>query len=284
MSSPPLLQVSALRIRIATDRRPDGPPATLLHGVSFSLHEGETLAIVGESGAGKTLCCRALLGLLPTQLSPSGTVLWRGANLLQFTQRQWQAVRGGQIAMIFQDAARSLNPVMRIGQQIVEPMRLHQRLDRRRARHCALEMLGRLGFRAPHEAFSAYPHQLSGGMQQRALIALALAGNPKLLIADEATRSVDVVTQARVLSALQVLQRQLRMALILVTHDLRLAARLADQVLVMRGGHVLEHGSPEQVFVRPTSDYTRSLLEAASGIPRAAQAPLREGRTAGLPS
>jgi ABC-type microcin C transport system duplicated ATPase subunit YejF len=258
MSAPELLEVRDLRICFGQG----GSSKPAVEHLSYTLRAGETIALVGQSGSGKTASCRALLGLLPSSAQVTGSARFMGHELLRLKARELQRIRGAGIAMIFQDPARSLNPTMRIGPQIVEGLRQHRRMSQSDARGIAVETLRRLRLSAPEEQFFAYPHQLSGGMQQRVMIGIALACEPRVLIADEATKSLDVITQAQVLRLLKDLQIQLGTALILITHDLRIAAEMSDQVIVMHEGRAVEQGASREVLQQPKSDYTRALLEA----------------------
>ena len=262
--SEPLLRVRNLQVCF----QHRGVSVTALRGLSYQVAAGRTLAIVGESGSGKTASCRALVALLPSTAAVKGSICFDGRELLGLSERQLRRVRGAGIAMVFQDPARSLNPSMRVGAQIIEAIREHARLDRASARQIAIEWLRRLRFATPEQTLRAYPHQLSGGMQQRITIAVALAANPKLLIADEATRSLDVTTQATILGFLKSLQRQLGMAIIMVSHDLRMAAAFADEILVLHAGSAVEYGPAMQVFQRPRMPYTRALLAAIPELTR----------------
>jgi len=254
-----LLEVRNLRVcfRLAHQSKP------AVAGLSYTLHAGETLALVGQSGSGKTVSCRALTGLLPPHAAVSGSALFMGKELLGLDERALRSTRGAGIAMIFQDPTRSLNPAMRVGRQIMEALRLHQRMSKDDAHRRAVQLLERFRLHPAEEQVFAYPHQLSGGMQQRVMIAIALASRPRILIADEATRSLDVITQAEVLRLLKELQQQLGMALVLITHDLRIAANVADNVIVMQGGVAVEQGSTPAVIRHPRSEYARALLDAA---------------------
>lgn len=242
-----------------------------VEGLSYRVLAGSTLAIIGESGSGKTASCRALMGLLPETALVSGSALLNGRELMGLPERAMRAHRGADIAMVFQDPARSLNPTMRVGHQIVEAMH-HDDLDKRARWRRAVELLCLLRVPAPEERFSCYPHELSGGLRQRVLLAIALAGNPKVLIADEATRSLDAITQAETLRLLSDLRHRLSMALIIVSHDLRLAASYADETLVMYAGRAVEYAPTEQLFQHPRMRYTRALLQAAAGLERGPRA------------
>ncbi len=257
----PLLQVSDLRVRF----RQRGQDVPAVNGVSYSLDTGTTLAVVGESGSGKTVSSRAVMGLLPPAATVSGSVRFQGTELLGLTDAQLRSRRGRDIAMVFQDPSRSLNPTMRIGAQVTEAIRAHRPVGRRAARDRAIELLALVRLPTPRRRFVEYPHQLSGGMRQRVMIAIALACHPKLLIADEATTSLDVTTQAQIMELLLELTDQLGMALMLISHDLGLAASYTDEVMVMYAGRIVEQAPTRQLFSRVRMPYTKVLLDA---IPR----------------
>ena len=245
-------------------------PLQAVDRLSYRLAAGRTLALIGESGSGKTVSCRAIMGLLPQSARLSGSVRFSGQELLGLSEPRMRRHRGADVAMVFQDPARSLNPTLRAGHQITEALRLHHPLDRSAAQRRAIELLELLRVPAAGQRFFAYPHELSGGMRQRVVIAIALAGNPKLLIADEATRSLDSITQSETLRLLQELQRELGMALIMISHDLRTASSFADEVLVMYAGRAVEHATTAELFRHAQVPYTRALLAA---IPSAAHPP-----------
>jgi oligopeptide/dipeptide ABC transporter ATP-binding protein len=265
----PLLEIRDLSIRFQTKERSDA----VVNGLSYRIHAGRSLAIVGESGAGKSVSCRALMGLLPRTAVVSGSVRFAGTELLELTEAEMRSYRGAEIAMVFQDPDDALNPTMRVGHQISEAIRLHTGLGRRAAWHQAIELLRSLKMAAPEDRIHAYPHELSGGMKQRVMLAVALAGNPKLLIADESTRALDVTTQAQIVRLIENAQRQRGMAVILISHDLRLAASFADDILVMCGGSALEYAPTSELFERPRTPYTRALLGAMPNANAARQLP-----------
>jgi len=256
----PLLEVRGLGIAFDTS----GHRVRVVDDIGYRIDEGRTLAIVGESGAGKTLACRALLGLLPPTASVTGSVRFDGEELIGKPEREYRRLRGNEIAIVFQEPGRSLDPIMSIGRHLSEAVRAHAKPGDVSVKAKALELLRLVQFPDPERICSLYPHQLSGGMQQRAVIAMALAGGPRLLIADEATRSLDAASQAGILAVLKECQRRLDMALIVITHDLRLASSMADQVLVMRRGKCVEYGPATSVFQSPAAAYTRALLDAVS--------------------
>jgi oligopeptide/dipeptide ABC transporter ATP-binding protein len=267
--SAPLLEVRDLRVQFHHADR----CIAAVNGLSYELSAGKTLAIIGESGSGKTVSCRALMGLLPESATVTGSVLLDGESLLGLKEREWRRQRGGKIAMIFQDAARSLNPTMRAGHQVTEAIRQHHAVDAAKARARALELFDLLRVPQPSQCFRAYPHELSGGMRQRVMIAMAICGNPRILIADEATRSLDAITQAETLKLLRNLQRQFGMALLMTSHDLRLTASFADDVLVMYAGRAVERAPTGRLFSRARMPYTRALLDASPHIQRRPHVP-----------
>ena len=204
--------------------------------LSYEAGRARTLALIGESGSGKTVSARAIMGLLPETARVTGSIRYEGQELLGLAERRMRALRGNQIAMVFQDPARSLNPTLRVGAQITEAIHMHRKVSKAEAHDRAVELMELVRLPAARERFRQYPHQLSGGMRQRVMIAIALAGDPRLLIADEATTALDVTTQAQIMELLRDLQQRLGMALIMISHDLGLAASYADEVLVMYAG------------------------------------------------
>ena len=253
-----LLDVDQLSIRIS------GSTGNLVDAVSFTLEPGETLCIVGESGCGKSLTALALMGLLTTPpLSlAGGTAMFRSKDLLSLLPKQLRRISGDEIAMIFQEPMTSLNPGLTIGAQIIETVRRHKGLSAADARARALEMLERVRIPAAEMRLDEYPYQLSGGMRQRAMIAMALANDPALLIADEPTTALDVTIQAQILDLMRDLQAETGTALILITHDLGVVAEMADQVAVMYAGRVVEIGPMEQIFDNPQHPYTIGLMSS----------------------
>jgi len=252
-----VLHVNGLSVDIDT---PAGP----LHAVSdvsFGVASGETLCLVGESGCGKTMTALALMRLLPRRAAVrSGTVMFEARDLLSLSDTDVAALRGDRLGMIFQDPMTSLNPVFTIGEQLTEVYRRHRNTGRKEARERAEYLLQRIGIMSPALRLSQYPHELSGGLRQRMMIAMALMCGPSLIIADEPTTALDVTVQAQILRLLVELQREFRMALILITHNLGVVARVADRVAVMYGGRIVEAGRAADVFARPTHPYTRGLL------------------------
>jgi oligopeptide/dipeptide ABC transporter ATP-binding protein len=265
-SPPPLLEVRDLRTYFRTEQG----LAKAVDGVSFSVAAGKTVAIVGESGCGKTVTALSVLQLIPMPPGEivSGEILLSGRSLLGLSQRELQRVRGGEIAMIFQEPATSLNPVFTIGDQIAEAIRLHRDLPRSEVRREVLRVLTEVRMSEPQRRIDQYPHELSGGMKQRAMIAMALSCNPKLLIADEPTTALDVTIQARILDLLRKSQAEHGMAVLLITHDLGVVAEMADEVIVMYAGQIVEQGPVADVFAKPLHPYTRGLFGSLPRVDR----------------
>jgi oligopeptide/dipeptide ABC transporter ATP-binding protein len=268
-----LLEVEDLRVAFAVG----GREVRAVDGVTYKVDAGQTLAIIGESGSGKTVGCRAIMGLLPAGTEISGSARLRGTELIGLSDGQLRKHRGSDMAMVFQDPARSLNPTMRVGKQITEAITTHRKVSKSEARDTAIELLRRVRIPAPERRFHEYPHQLSGGMRQRVVIAMALACRPKLLIADEATTALDVTTQAQIMELLLELQQELGMALIFISHDLGLAASYADEVVVMYAGKVVEQAPARRLFGTGGTvkmRYTRALLDAIPHLERPAHTDL----------
>ena len=252
-----LLEVDDLKTYFKTD---DGI-VKAVDGVSFTLDEGKTLGIVGESGSGKSVTCLTIMGLNPKRSATSeGRALYRGEDLLQASSRRLREIRGNDIAMIFQDPMTSLNPVHKIGAQIVEGILLHKDVSRKQARARALEALKEVGIPRAEQRIDDYPHQFSGGMRQRVMIAMALVNEPSLLIADEPTTALDVTTQAQILELMQKLQSDYGTAIVMITHDLGVVAEIADDVVVMYAARVAERAPVEKLFAQPLHPYTWGLL------------------------
>jgi len=243
---------------------PPGREQVAVDGVSLTLGPGEVLGIVGESGCGKTLTALSILRLIPNPPGriAGGQILFRGQDLAHASEKAMNQIRGKEISMIFQEPMTALNPVFKIGEQIGETMRVHDGLTRAQARSGALQMLERVGISNPAQRLGQYPHELSGGMRQRVMIAIALACRPQILIADEPTTALDVTIQAQILLLLRELQSELGMAVVLITHDLGVVAQVVDRVAVMYAGRIVEEGSATAVFERPSHPYTRLLLES----------------------
>ena len=236
-------------------------------GVSFAIEEGRTMGLVGESGCGKSVTALSTMQLIPRSAGRivGGEIRYRGENLLDFDEARMRRVRGNEISMIFQEPMTSLNPVFTVGTQIEEAIVLHQRLSKKDARDKAVEMLRLVKIPDPDSRVDDYPHELSGGMRQRVMIAMALSCNPSLLIADEPTTALDVTIQAQILNLIEELQEQLGMALLLITHDLGVVAEQADDVAIMYAGRIVEHATPEIIFSRPLHPYTVGLLKSIPG-------------------
>lgn len=253
-----------LDVRNLTVRFPHFEP---VRDLSFRVQEGETLAIVGESGSGKSLTALTLMRLLPKAACiPNGQILFQGRNLLALSEREMQAVRGREIGLVFQEPMTSLNPVYTIGWQISEVLRQHLALSKKTARARAIELLDLVRIPDPHRRVDDFPHQLSGGMRQRVMIAMAIACEPRLLIADEPTTALDVTIQAQVLALLDSLRRDLRMGVLLITHDLGVVAQWADRVVVMYAGMQVEYSRPQPLFQQPLHPYTKGLLGASPRV------------------
>jgi oligopeptide transport system ATP-binding protein len=262
-STSALLEVTDLRTEFDT---PDGV-VYAVNGVSFDIRPGEFLGVVGESGSGKSVTMMSVLRLIP--MPPGriveGSAMFSGMDLLQISDEQLRKVRGGEIGTIFQDPMTSLNPVITIGKQITESLRLHLRCDRKTAREVAANLLDKVGLPDPKQRLDSYPHELSGGMRQRVMIAIALACSPQLIIADEPTTALDVTVQAQIIEIVQDLRDQFDTAMVWITHDLGVIAGLADRVLVMYGGKIVEEAPVRPLYQRPSHPYTQGLLRS---IPR----------------
>ncbi|ABQ88849.1 ABC transporter ATP-binding protein [Roseiflexus sp. RS-1] len=269
--SQPLLVVKNLETQFKTQ---DGI-VKAVNNVSFHVDRGETLGIVGESGSGKSVTSLSIMRLIPNPPGRivGGQIIFDGDNLLDYTEEEMRHIRGNRIAMIFQDPMTSLNPVLTIGRQITESLELHMKLTPKEARNRAVELLQMVGIPGAERRLDDYPHQFSGGMRQRVMIAMALSCNPELLIADEPTTALDVTIQAQILELIQRLQHELGTAVIIITHDLGVVAGMADRVIVMYAGRVVEEGPTEEIFARPRMPYTIGLLRS---IPRLDE---EEGRT-----
>ncbi len=259
-----LLQIENLTTRFHTD---DGT-VHAVNGISYTLKEGETIGVVGESGCGKSVHALSLMRLIPIPPGEitDGKVLYRGRDLLHVSQDEIRKVRGGEIAMIFQDPMTSLNPVMTVGNQIMEVLRLHAGMDDEQALDRAGELLELVGIPSARARLDSYPHELSGGMRQRAMIAMALGGNPQILIADEPTTALDVTIQAQIIELVKRLRDMIGMTIIWITHDLGIMAGLAERMLVMYAGHIVEKASVTDLYANPSHPYTLGLLKS---IPRA---------------
>lgn len=261
--SEPILSVRDLEVHFKTD----AGVVRAVDKVSFDLRPGETLGIVGESGSGKSVTCAAIMGLVPIPPGrmAGGQIMFEGEDLMQADAKRMRAIRGNRISMIFQDPMTSLNPYLRVSKQLTEVLQLHQKLDKARARQQGISMLDRVGIPDPAKRFDQYPHQFSGGMRQRVMIAMALLCKPKLLIADEPTTALDVTIQAQVLELIKELKETEGTSVILVTHDLGVVAGMADNIMVMYAGKVAEWADARSLFKTPGHPYTKGLLDS---VPR----------------
>ncbi|MBM7600831.1 oligopeptide transport system ATP-binding protein [Virgibacillus halotolerans] len=239
-----------------------------IRGVDFDLYEGETLAIVGESGSGKSVTTKSIMRLLPTGNSEikKGKILFEDKDIAKASEKQMQKIRGKDISMIFQDPMTSLNPTMTVGKQIMEPLLKHQHLSKSKAKERALHLLELVGIPNPKERLKQYPHQFSGGMRQRVVIAIALACAPKILIADEPTTALDVTIQGQILDLMKDLQKQIETSIIFITHDLGVVANVADRVAVMYGGKIVEIGTVDEIFYNPQHPYTWGLISSMPSL------------------
>lgn len=259
----PLLEISGLSVGLPTA----SGLAVAVNDVSLEIEPGEVKGVVGESGSGKTMLCRSILGLIPWPGAVlNGSIKWRGKDLAVATPSELRKIRGAEISMIFQDPTSALDPVFTIGDQITEPLRSHRGLSRSQARKEAIELLGRVGIPSPRERFGAYPHQLSGGMRQRAMIAIAISCQPSLILADEPTTNLDVTIQDQILRLLADLREDLGMAMILVSHDLGVVSQNADSVMVMYAGSIVETASTSALFGRTSHPYTQGLIQSLPSI------------------
>jgi peptide/nickel transport system ATP-binding protein len=261
-SSEPILRVEDLRVEFPSE---DGV-VHAVDGITYQVLPGRTLGIVGESGSGKTVSSLTTLGLTRRQGARiSGKIMFGGKDLVTLPEDQLRAIRGNDIAMVFQDPLSSLHPLYKVGRQLVEAVRVHQDVSKAQARARAVELLGLVGIPDPARRVDQYPHEFSGGMRQRVMIAMALANDPKLLVADEPTTALDVTVQAQILALMERLQRELGMAIIIITHDLGVVAEMADDIAVMYAGRIVETASAEALFSKPEHPYTWGLLKS---IPR----------------
>ena len=260
----PILEINNLNVSYHTY----AGEVKAVRGVSFSIEKGEALAIVGESGCGKSVTAKAIMGLIKEpqgEIKEHSKILYHGNNILNYSEREWQEYKGGECAIIFQDALVALNPTMRIGKQIMENLILHKHMDRKKAEKQSIEMLRKVGIPEPEKRAKQYPHQFSGGMRQRVMIAIAFACDPKILICDEPTTSLDVTIQSQILELIKGLQREHKTTVIMITHDLGVVAKIAQQIAIMYSGVIVEQGNSRDIFYYPRHPYTWALLES---VPR----------------
>lgn len=256
-----LLEVKNLQTKFYTDNG----EFFAVDNVHFEIREGEILAIVGESGCGKSVTSLSIMGLVPSPPGKivSGEILFNGINLTKLSEKAMRKIRGNEIAMIFQEPMTSLNPLFTIGHQIIEAIRIHnKKWSKRKAKERATEMMRLVGLPRPEELLNAYPHELSGGMRQRVMIAMALVNNPKLLIADEPTTALDVTIQAQILKLIKEINQQFKMAVMFITHDLGVVAEICERVIVMYSGQVVEEGPVREIFENPLHPYTKGLIQS----------------------
>ena len=272
MSETPLLEIEDLRVRFKTQRG----VVHAVNGVSFEVRPGETLGLVGESGCGKSVTALATMGILPRAARiPSGSIKLEGRELIGLSERAWRRIRGKEIAMIFQDPMTSLNPVLTVGAQLREAIEEHLDLDRRAATRRAVELLDQVGIPSAADRLKNYPHQFSGGMRQRVMIAMAIANEPDILIADEPTTALDVTIQAQILDLLRELVADRGTSLLLITHDLGVVAGMCERVHVMYAGTLVEEGSASELFATPRHPYTLGLLQSVPRLDTGRRQPLR---------
>ncbi len=268
-----LLRVSGLRVET------EGLP--VLRGVDFEVSAGERVGLIGESGSGKTVAALTLMGLQPEGFAVQGSVEFEGRQLVGLSDREFSAIRGARMAMVFQEPMTALDPLMRVGQQIIDAVRAHRRVSSSESRRRMLELMARVGFPSPEEQSRRFPHQLSGGQRQRVVIAIALACDPALILADEPTTALDVTVQAQVLALLQRLVAEEGSALLLISHDLAVVSSVCQRVLVMYGGTLVEAATTDEILKAPRHPYTAALLQTSAGI--GAQSRLAAGRLPTIP-
>lgn len=259
-----LLEVKNLRVSYHTY----AGEVQSVRGISFDVEKGEAVAIVGESGCGKSVTSKSIMGLIqtpPGEIKEGSEIIYNGKNVLDFTEEEWRNYRGGDCSMIFQDALTSLNPTMKVGKQIAENLMIHRGMNKKQALEEAAKMLGLVGIPNPEKRINQYPHEFSGGMRQRVMIAIALACNPNLLIADEPTTALDVTIQAQIIELIKNLQEKLGTSVVIITHDLGVVADIAKRIVVMYSGKIIERGLCDEIFYNPKHPYTWALLNA---VPR----------------
>ena len=263
----PILEVKNLRVSYHTY----AGEVKAVRGVQFSLEKGQALAIVGESGCGKSVTAKSIMGLIKApqgEIKENSEILYHGENILKYNKKQWQHYKGGECAIIFQDALASLNPTMRVGKQIMENLMGHKNMTKQEAAKEAVEMLRMVGIPEPEKRVRQYPHEFSGGMRQRVMIAIAFACDPKILICDEPTTALDVTIQGQILDIIKNLQKKNQTSVIMITHDLGVVARVADRVAIMYAGKIVEIGTAKEVFYDPRHPYTWGLMQSLPGFSR----------------
>lgn len=260
-----LLEVSNLKIQFQLK---NGKQAKVVDGVSFSIHKGETVALVGESGSGKSITSLSIMRLLPMPPGEitAGTILLNGKNLLDYKNKEMSHIRGNEISMIFQEPMTSLDPVFTIGNQMMESIKRHQKVSKKEAREKSIQLLKEVGIANAEKIIGEYPHQLSGGMRQRVMIAIAMSNNPQLLIADEPTTALDVTVQAQILNLMMKMKKDHHSAILFITHDMSVVAETADRVLVMYAGQIVEEALVKELFLNPQHPYTRALLKTMPSL------------------
>ncbi len=252
-----ILKVDQLTVSFRTN----GGMVRAVRGVSFDLYKGETLAIVGESGSGKSVTARSMMGILtPNAVVDAGSILYEGVNLLELKEDEFHKYRGNKLGMIFQDPLSSLNPIMKVGKQLTESMRLNGKISRKDAKARALSLLSGVGISDPERRYEQYPFELSGGMRQRIVIAIALSANPEILICDEPTTALDVTIQAQILELINSIKQERQLSVVFITHDMGVVANMADRIAVMYAGKIVEYGTADEIFYHPAHPYTWALL------------------------
>jgi len=260
----PLLKIKNLSLYI--EKR--GKKTKILRNISYNLYPSQTLAVVGESGSGKTLSALSIMNLLPKNAQTEGEILYKGKNLLSFSQEKMRQLRGNKISMVFQEPMTSLNPVLTIGRQISETITTHKKISRKKAIEKSANLLKRVGLSDAERRLNDYPHNFSGGMRQRVMIAISMACLPEIIIADEPTTALDVTVQAQILNLFSKLRKENEMSLILITHNMAIVSQYADFVVVFYGGMIMEKGPCEKIFASPLHPYTKALLDSLPGIGR----------------
>lgn len=260
-----LLEVSNLKIQFQLK---NGKQAKVVDDVSFTIHKGETVALVGESGSGKSITSLAIMRLLPIPPGEitAGTIHFNGNNLLDYKNKEMSHIRGNDISMVFQEPMTSLDPVFTIGNQLIESIRRHQKVTKKQAREKAIHLLQEVGIANADKVIAEYPHQLSGGMRQRVMIAIAMSNNPQLLIADEPTTALDVTVQAQILNLMMKMKQEHRSAILFITHDMSVVAETADRVMVMYAGQIVEEAPVRELFLNPQHPYTTALLKTMPSL------------------